>query len=599
MAMTLIPEKQTLSVGLGPKSGMERLPPASNLRGGLLVNHWPLVATLAIFGFLIARLFLLCTRAEDGHYSYVCDDIYIHMAVAKNFVLHGVWGVTPYSFSSSTSSIIWPLLLAAIDDILGPSEMAPFLLNLIFAVLAIFLAYAILRRLRVGPGQTFFALLAIVFFAPLPWLVFSGMEHSLQIASAIPFIYLAAEEVAKGDRAPKTKTSIWLWILAPVLTLTRYEGLFLVFAACLLFLIAKRWGLAFGLGALAVVPVAAYGLVSAWKGWFWLPNSVVLKAGVPKALTARGFIQALGHGNFAWTGRTVPVLALMAGLLVLLCLIAYRQRRMWPTSAIMLTLVIITACLHLQFARLGFFFRYEAYLVALGLFVLAAGASEYFRGTSPGRRGMIETPVAALWIAYMFFVPFAVLCLRGFDGLRRIPQAAMNNYEQQRQMGAFLAEFYRGQSVALNDIGATSYYGEPRTVDLWGLGTLDVAREMTRGFLSPQQIAHLATAHNAKIAILHEAAFKNGIIAYEGLPPEWRQVGRWTIPNNYICANSTVSFFAVDPSEEVRLIASLREFSSQLPRDVRQDGLYTEAHHGALLFPGGPGERALRPSFAP
>ena len=38
-----------------------------------------------------------------GVLVYAVDDAYIHMAVAKNLARHGIWGCTPFHFSSSSS----------------------------------------------------------------------------------------------------------------------------------------------------------------------------------------------------------------------------------------------------------------------------------------------------------------------------------------------------------------------------------------------------------------------------------------------------------------------------------------------------------------
>jgi hypothetical protein len=537
-------------------------------------RHWALVAALAILAIVMAWVFFLCLKADSGHFIYALDDAYIHMAVAKNFALHGVWGVTPYGFASAESSIIWPLLISLVYRFSGPNELTPLVLNILAAVLILFLAYRILSKAGLPQGGIFTVLLAIVVFVPLPAIVFTGMEHTLQVALAIPFIYLVAEELAKGTDDPPGGSSRWLWALAPLQTLTRYEGLFLAFAACLLFLLRRRWRYAFGLGALAIAPVAIIGAVSRWKGWFWLPNSIYLKAYLPRLFNIPGMSRS-NHASFAFD-KVGDILALAIALLVLLALLVRRRRKFWTRSPIMIVLFLVTSALDLRVAAVGWFSRYEAYLVVLGLLVLAVGTCEYLSEYRKGGWAKAEAFVAALWILYSIALPPSLLCVRSYYALRRIPLGSRNIYEQQYQIGLFLRQFYRGASVAANDIGAVCYLGDPHLEDLWGLGSSDAAKERTKGYLSPEQISYLTDAHRTKIAVLHERLFTDGRMAYRGLPSHWKRVGRWTIPDNYIAWDATVSFFAVDPSEEARLADSLRRFSSQLPGDIQQDGLFTQ-----------------------
>jgi hypothetical protein len=64
-------------------------------------KHWPLVTALSVLWVTIILLLIVSLRLNQGHFVYGLDDAYIHMSIAKNFALHGVWGVTPYAFSSS------------------------------------------------------------------------------------------------------------------------------------------------------------------------------------------------------------------------------------------------------------------------------------------------------------------------------------------------------------------------------------------------------------------------------------------------------------------------------------------------------------------
>src|SRR5262249_41111202 len=72
-----------------------------------LREHWILVIAVFIYSITVFIIALFSLRANQGQWVYPPDDTYIHMAIAKNVSNHQVWGITQYSFSSSTSS---PLL---------------------------------------------------------------------------------------------------------------------------------------------------------------------------------------------------------------------------------------------------------------------------------------------------------------------------------------------------------------------------------------------------------------------------------------------------------------------------------------------------------
>jgi len=148
---------------------------------------------LAGAAFLLLRAALVHT---GGRLVYALDDAYIHMAVARSLARDGVWGVTPYAFTSSTSSLAWPLLLALADLAVGVREATPLVLNLVFAAVCIILADRLLRGAPLGLRAV--ALIAFVFFTPLPTLVLSGMEHTLHIAA----VFWLLDRVAAADEAP-------------------------------------------------------------------------------------------------------------------------------------------------------------------------------------------------------------------------------------------------------------------------------------------------------------------------------------------------------------------------------------------------------------
>jgi len=85
----------------------------------------PFVAAALLFVSLLLLVLYQSYSANQSHLVYALDDAYIHMAIAKNLTLHGVFGVTRYHFSSSTSSPLWTLLLAACFKVLGVRDQHP------------------------------------------------------------------------------------------------------------------------------------------------------------------------------------------------------------------------------------------------------------------------------------------------------------------------------------------------------------------------------------------------------------------------------------------------------------------------------------------
>ena len=88
-----------------------------------------LVYTVGTGAILIASWY-----AADHHFVYPLDDAYIGMAIAKNLALHGVWGVSRYGFTSADSSLLFPLLMAAVYRIAGVNEVAPLAISWLAAV---------------------------------------------------------------------------------------------------------------------------------------------------------------------------------------------------------------------------------------------------------------------------------------------------------------------------------------------------------------------------------------------------------------------------------------------------------------------------------
>ena len=104
----------------------------------------------------------------------------------------------------------------------------------------------------------------------------------------------------------------------------------------------------------------------------------------------------------------------------------------------------------------------------------------------------------------IFFFLFWTFIPRSIYLLRRTPQATNNIYEQQYHMGQFLNKYYKGECIALNDIGAANYLTDIECLDLRGLGSKEIAQSIIDDELDEEFVYKEAKSRDCKIAIIYE-----------------------------------------------------------------------------------------------
>jgi hypothetical protein len=517
----------------------------------------PLFAVIVSLLVVLAVSLWVLLRRTDGRFVYVLDDPYIHMAMAANLARHGNWGVTPDRIAFASSSPAFTLALAAVYLVFGVHESLPFLINVIVAAALLAQVDALLQRRGVTAGGRIAAGLSVLLFTPLPALVFGGQEHLLHAVLTIAL----ADSAARALSREEVGASWRLAAMAAVLPLIRFEALFLIAVVASLLIFRGQYVLG---GTVAAVALSACGLYGAWAvahGGYFLPNSVLVKATRPELTSLHGWLWALGGRGLQELAHT-PVLLILAGLGALVVARELRRGRSWSYLSCFAMTFVATLLLHVQFAEVGWFYRYEAYLVALGITVSFAALPERTRAPQVESLRTIW-PVAAVLVMALIAV-LAPFVARGAQAFVRIPDAARDIHHQQLQMALFLRDHYRGDTVAANDIGLISYLGEVRCLDLWGLASQEVAGARLLRQYDTATIRRLAGAQGARVAVVYEEWFS----PFGGLPPEWTKVATWTLDRRTVVGGAAVSFFAIDPSEAGPLTARLREFAARLPEGV-------------------------------
>jgi hypothetical protein len=496
----------------------------------------------------VALLLRAALVHTGGRVVYALDDAYIHMAVARNLAEHGVWGVTRYAFTSSTSSLAWPLVLAAADLVFGVHEATPLILNLVFAAIAVLVADRLLRdappALRAG------ALIGVVLLAPLPILVLAGMEHTLQIA-AVFWLFDRLRAADEGPAFARAGTLALLGAAAALATAARYESLFLVGPAAVLLVLDGRRRAAAVTAIGGVLPVVVYGAISVAQGWPPLPNSLLLKRATFGGTGWTSVLDRVGGHALRTLAEAPHLLVLLLAVLVLSAIVVSLPAvRRWDA------IFVVAALLHLQLAAVGWLFRYEAYLVALGIVLVA----RHLADAAPPALG--RTPMARRALVLAAVVAAAPLLSRAAQSVREGSGAVKNIYEQQYQMGLFLRELPAGSTVMANDIGAISYLADVRLVDLYGLATQETARARRAGQVDRALLTRLAAETPPAAVVVYRSWFA------DSLPADWVEVGTWKVQEKVVVADRTVSFYATGPAAASRLAAALAAFQHRLPATV-------------------------------
>ena len=512
-----------------------------------------------------------------GHLVYVIDDPAIHLSVAQRLAENGTWGIEPGHFESASSSPLWTVLLAAwIKLVPGPMALAPLVLNVASALVTLAVLAAnqtVLRPARDRPWDVaaVAALGSVLLF--LPGLAFTGMEHTLHVALVLPAVVLLHRQVT-GHPATGRWGAPWLpYLLLALATLARFETAFVAAAMALWFLTTPGAGdpgrdskllsvdrLRRPVTVLAAsgVPLLGFGLFNLVMGGGLLPNSVLAKANLDSGDERTLFEAVL----YRFIGD--PLVSGLTGLL-LAALIVVGRRRSWGFPAFV---TVISVALHMTFARIGWYDRYQTYLIVLGAYAalclaadtLPSGAATRAAG-SVRASGLGRSPVvvpALVLMALLFSGNKGMATFNSFDAIGE-------TYEQRYQVARFLERYYDGQPIATSELGYISLAHDGPITDIYGLGDYEVLRAWNDNNGRPPEEfwERLADERGFEVVAVYPTTL------WDDTPEDWVLVGTWE-------ANQLIStapapdfqFYATSPEAAARLLANLEDYDDELPDRV-------------------------------
>lgn len=506
-----------------------------------LSQYWTSAIAVSLIVFTVVYFRVWAQRLCCGGFIYPIDDTYIHIAMAKNLALHGVWGIEPSAPAFCSSSPLWTVILAGFYSLFGVNEILPWYLtlgcNICIAVFAdhLMVNHSIKWYFRLP------AILVISLAAPFFCTTALAMEHAMHgmfLLTTVCFLAYGKD----GWRGIALVSA-----LAFCATATRYESLFFLLPFCLLLVCFRRWRVSVVMLS-AILPVLIYGSWAIAKGGHFLPNSLLLKGQfmsitdvIVKTLSL--FVSIPEYCHYLY----LLVIPLVIALLL------PGVRAFWRIAS---AGVLVSIAGQMVFAQvLPILWRYDAYLMTLGSTVAILALISAFK------RHIAWNVLHAVAVLVMT----VAVCVRAWDVVIPTVWSSEDIFSQQvimTKMMSFLPDSAKG-CVAINDLGYTSLNIEAPVLDLWGLGSQDVAEERIKahGDWSTEQIAAAFKRHSVRYMVVYETWFP-----IEGMPRNTIPVAYLDLENPYICGSNRVSFRAFTKEDAEMLSKHLSQFVEHLPR---------------------------------
>lgn len=489
---------------------------------------------------------LLGMHFADGAFTYPLDDAYIHLAIARNIAENGTWGIEKGVPVFASSSPLWTLLLALAIKVMGCREWLPFVFSYIFSFGVPLMAFRLWENAGLPPRRALAAGIVLILVMPITTLANLGMEHALHVFCISWFLcsawtVLACERVSRGAFAA-------LVVSAMLATGARYESLFVITPIAALMLWRRRVAVGLALLVAQFVPVVLMGFYAVLHGRPFLPVSLLLKANV-------GTDSVVG-GVFSLYCGIAPE-SIHFHLTVLLLLTAVLLPRTPGLVRALSFVLAVSICGHGVFAQLGWLYRYEVYLLALAFTVLPLAVtgqgwakSDFFRRYA--------------WLLLVFGLawPFAARSFKAqFDTV--LAQREVN--AQQKQMGrvfALLPPHERG-AIAVTDLGCVAFYSGVHILDLWGLGSPEVAEIIRKGQNPFGGYDYLFAHNKVRYFALYSDWYDMNKVSDDA-----RVVGLLTLRHKpVICAGQRVLLGVMHSSDAPAFAAHLRNMLPSMPSE--------------------------------
>jgi len=502
------------------------------------------IAILAfIFSLIFSSVGFIQAGLVNGEFCYALDDSFIMMALSKNLAFHHVWGLTQHEFSSTASSPLFAVLLAGFIWLIGDHVWLPLVINIMaLAGLYIWVADKAIKW-GFNQWQIWMMLMGLFYFMPIPVLLFGSMEHIVHTWIAL----YCLQQVIENEEG---FNGIKLFVFAALLSSIRYEGLFEGGLIVLWFWKNKNWSKGFLFGVGLAFPVFWLGIYSVLHGWFFVPNSLILKGYGMNIQETHGFF----HYLFSLLMKAANHPHVVAPFLILY-LLKGLKKNFENNNWLWIEFVFWTSILHFIFARYNHVYRYESYLMALGWVVIWKTVCQglLIRNLKELKGLVFSKPIQIVFFLAIVFSPLK----RSVDSFAVGTRAIVNIFDQQVQAAKFVAKYYNTAVVGAIDVGAIAYYSDCKLLDIWGLGSIEFAKlKLTEQYV-PFKVDSVCRKRKMEIAIVYGKNLGH---------LNWKNVASWPLFNNVVCSADTIDFLAITPVSRKNLLINMKKF--KLPNSI-------------------------------
>lgn len=486
-------------------------------------------------------------QKTDGHYVYLIDDAYIHLAMAKNFALNNVWGVTKYEFSSSSSSPLFTYFLSILIKIFGNNDQIPLYLNTVFGVGIVYFLNQYFSGVFNTIQNVVISVLFILFFAVLHLLLLSGMEH-------IFHVFLFVLNILCLSRLNNKSSVFGFYFSLLLMGLVRFESMFYFVILAFLFFLLKKWKETVLVLIIGFIPIVIFCYFNYQHDGYLFPNSVVVKgakftfdSNLPYQLKSIFLDNFLLNISFYKIGF-FPIL--LSFIFILKDVTNKSFNKIIGDNFLLIVISLLMIC-HSMFADLKGSFRYEAYiLVGFSMALipklngLFTDAKNYIR-----KEKIIFALVAVNFFLLIYKCSFAHKILNN---------GGKNIYEQQIQSAKFLHTFYNESKVVANDIGAITYFTDIHLLDIVGLGSKEMIPFNENKKPVDNHFENFLTQYTVDekydVAVIYDGWFQSHV------PKRWEKAAVLKIKNPISVSKDEVGVYSVDPKNVQQLKQNIRKF---------------------------------------